>query len=164
MPIWKFFCMEDDYPALWQSWLDNNCVAVGWPPPEFPLHGQINDPGWIAARNCLNAIEVGDQIVVHLPRRRFGRVGEVTRTAIEDHEWNPFVPPPEHPPHGEMGRRVFVRWDPDVGPDDPGQVVHVPEEHWLALNEVTGAVRVVITLTWPEIVGVMNDRENWVLI
>ena len=159
MAIWKFFCREYRHPGLWQRWFDNNCVAVGWPPPEFQLHG--HGQGWTPAQICLNAIEVGDQIVVHLPGRRFGRVGAVTRTAIEDDEWDPLVPPSEHLPHGEMGRRVFVRWDL-AGPDDLGQVVHVPEEHWLAFNEVKGAVREVITRTWPEIIEVMNTQENWV--
>ena len=160
MPIWKFFCREYRHPGLWQSWFHNSCVAVGWPPDEFSLHA--NGPmNWNHARNCLNAIEVGHQIVVHLPGRRFGRVGAVTGTAIEDHEWNPFVPPQEHPDLGEIGRRVFVRWDL-AGPDDPGQVVHVPHEHWLAIHEVRPAIQEVTTLTWPVILEVMNTQENWV--
>ena len=155
MAIWKFFCMKKHNPGLWQSWLDYNCVAVGWPPLEFPLHAHA-DARWADA---LNRIEVGDQVVVHLPGRRFGRVGEVAGKAIEDHEWNPLIPGAVHPPHGEMGRRVFVGWDLNIGPPDAGQVVLIPEGIPFPFR---GAVGVVATLTWPEIVAVMNDQGNWV--
>jgi len=158
VPVWKFFCRENRHPGLWQCWLENNCVAVGWPPREFLLEGPTESTPWQRARVCLAAIEVGHHIVVHLPGRRFGRVGEVTGTAIGDGDWEPLVPPADAHPDGEMGRRVFVEWD-GAGPVDGDWVVQVPQQVRFPTRD---AVRRIRTLTWPEILQVMDDQENWV--
>ena len=159
MPIWKFFCPENRHPGLWQGWLENHCVAVGWPPGQgFPLEGPAVSTSWQRARDCLTAIEVGHHIVVHLPGRRFGRVGEVAGTATGDGDWEPLVPPADAHPHGELGRRVFVEWD-NAGPVNGDWVVQVPQQIRFPTRD---AVRRMRTLTWPEIVQVMNDQGNWV--
>ena len=159
MTIWKFYCMEDKYPGLWQRWYRNQCVAVGWPPADFELQDPTADDGWRSARQRLVEIETGDKIVVHLRGNRFGRVGEVTGKAIEDGQWDPLVPRTVNPPDGEMGRRVFVRWDLTVGPDDSDLVIQVPQGIPLPAQ---GAIQRIRTLTWAKIVEVMNDPGNWV--
>ena len=161
MTIWKFFCMEDDYPGLWQRWYRHQCVAVGWKESwGFQLRGQTErDEGWEYARERLVEIEESDKIVVHLRGNRFGRVGEVTGKAIEDDNWDPLVPRTVAPPDGEMGRRVFVRWDLTVGPPDADQVVRVPRGIRFPTQ---GAIQPIQALTWATIVEVMNDPGNWV--
>lgn len=121
MTLWKINCMEDTFPGMWQRWYRNQCVAVGWHRKwGYPLTGTITakdyGPAWSRARSALHKIEVGDCIIVSLRGNRVGRLGEVTGKAIEDNDWKPLVPLTKDYPDGEMGRRIFVRWDLNHGP------------------------------------------------
>src|SRR3954462_14413309 len=110
--VWRVTCLENQYPGMWHRWLKNHCVAVGWPPGwGFSLTGKTKDRGWSRARNALREVKTGDFVYVALAGRRIGRIGEVTGKAIQDHQWNPLVPLGAGLESGEMGRRVFVRWD-----------------------------------------------------
>ena len=78
MNYWKVYCMENDWPGLWQSWFKNQCVAIGWPPSEgYMLSGGTGGEGWASARNALKLISKGDLIVVQLKDSRVGRIGEL---------------------------------------------------------------------------------------
>ncbi len=116
MTLWKINCMEDRFPGMWQRWFRSQCVAVGWHSEwGFPLKGHIpaeeHAAAWSRARSSLQKIKIGDHIIVSLRGHRVGRLGEVTGKAIEDADWNPLVPRTKDEPDGEMGRRIFVRWD-----------------------------------------------------
>ena len=164
MAIWKVYCMENKYPGMWLRWFRNQCVAVGWKASwGYSLRGGTQgERGWNLARQALDRITVGDKIVAQLRNHRFGRVGEVTGKAIEDTDWDPLVPPTMADPDGEMGRRVFVRWDLTVGPDDRDLVVQVPEGKQLSQYELRQAICEVSSCDWTDILGVMNDPGNWV--
>lgn len=127
MANWKINCMEDKYPGLWHTWFREQIVAVGWPPPEYGLRAQTDVRAWSAARRCLLQIAPGDKVIVQLKHWRVGRIGTVLSKQIEDEEWEPSVPP-QRGDHGEMGRRLQVRWDLTTGPLAPSYVVELPPE------------------------------------
>ena len=164
MTIWKVNCMENDYPGMWQRWFRNQCVAVGWKSSwGYNLRGETDGGvGWTRARKALERISVGDKVVVQLRNHRLGRVGEVTGKAVEDEDWDPLVPRTVEDPDGEMGRRIFVRWDLTVGPDDRGMVVKVPESMRLSQGELRPTVSEICSRSWDEIIEVMNNPTNWV--
>src|SRR5467141_2486642 len=72
MNYWKVFCMEKEYPGLWQRCFKNQCVAVGWSPKRGnKMYGTIKDNrGWTATRNSLKQIQAGDWIMVQLKNHR----------------------------------------------------------------------------------------------
>src|SRR5947199_5132495 len=129
MKIWKINCMEDEFPGLWQRWYKHQCVAVGFHMKYgCSLEGPTKDRGWSRTRNALKAIEPGDWIVVALRGHRVGRIGQVTGKRVEDREWKPLVSAKAiGERQGQMGRRILVRWDMTVGPEDRDQVVLLPE-------------------------------------
>jgi hypothetical protein len=72
-------------------------------------------------------MQVGDWVLVALQSHRVGRLGQVTGNAIQVYKWNPLVQPSRDYSCGEMGRRIFVRWDMTVGLDSRELVVKLPE-------------------------------------
>jgi hypothetical protein len=122
--------MEDDWPGLWRLWFKHQCATVGYRPSKgFSIDGgkKKGEGDWVRARNALMDIEPGDFVVVALPGRRIGRIGEVIRKRIHNHEWEPLVERSPEDPEGHMGRRILVRWDLEHGPDDPDVVAQLPE-------------------------------------
>lgn len=169
MNLWKFYCMEDTYPGMWPRWFLHQCVGVGWGGgpklrggPEFKLTGDTKSSPWRRARNALKEIEIGDQIVVALRGHRVGRVGEVTGKAIEDTDWNPLVPRSMSVPDGEMGRRIFVRWDMTCGPESRDRVIALPEHARFTPGEVRPTISRIQSLSLDKLKAVMNDPMNWV--
>lgn len=163
MNYWKIFCMEDSYPGLWQRWFKNQCVAVGWCSKwGYAMNSGKTHKGWSEARNALKLIAKGDWILVQLKRNRVGRIGEVVRKEIEDHQWNPLVPPAHTERDGEMGRRIIVRWDLTVGPADPEMVVKLPPSRRLPAEVVRPTIRRLNPATFKSVVRAMNDESNWV--
>lgn len=129
MNYWRVFCDEKEWPGLWRFWLETECVAVGWPPPDFKYRFDDSGKGdrsWSTVRNYLRTIEPGDQIVAHLEGSRVGRIGEVVRKCVSDDEWDPLVPRSGVFPEGEQGRRIFVRWNSECGPKIPWWVSKLP--------------------------------------
>jgi len=118
--------------------------------------------GWKRARKALDRVEFGDKIVVQLQNHRLGRIGEVTGKAVEDGNWEPLVPRSKEEPDGEMGRRIFVRWDLTIGPDDRDLVVSLPEGKRLTSGELRPTICELSSQSWGELVGMMNDPGNWV--
>jgi len=163
MKLWKINCMEDRYPGLWRRWYRHQCVTVGWYAGwGFTLKGPAKDRGWSRSRNALADIKPGDAIVVALSGHRVARVGEVTGKAIEDNDWQPLVPRTRGEPDGEMGRRIFVRWDMTTGPDDRDLVVQLPEGRRFTSGELRPTLTEVHSQSLEHLMAAMNDRANWV--
>lgn len=162
--LWKIACQENIYPGMWQRWFLNQCVAVGWASLwGFKLNGPTEGGrGWSTARKAIKNMEIGDFVIVALHGHRIGRLGEITGKAIDDDNWNPLVLPGPALPDGEMGRRIFVRWDLTVGPDDFDLVVQLPTGSTLTSGELRPTVSCIHSQTVEDIRAVMNDPTNWI--
>lgn len=148
---------------MWLRWYKNQCVAVGWYSEwNYHLEGPTDNRGWSRARNALQSIQLGDAVVVALSGNRVGRVGEVTGKAVADTDWAPLVPRSSENSDGEMGRRIFVRWDMTTGPDDRDQVVLLPEGRRFTLGELRPTLCEIHSSTVKQLKAVMNDSSNWV--
>jgi hypothetical protein len=161
--LWKINCMEDRYPGMWQRWLKHQCVGVGWSSKwGYNLRGTTRvEHGWSRARRLLEEIQPGDHIVVSLRGHRIGRIGEVVRKAIEDDEWSPLVPRSRDLTDGEMGRRIFVRWDLATGPDDREMVVSLPEARQFTSGELRPTIAEIRSQRLSSLRGAMNEPANW---
>jgi len=162
--LWKINCQEDKHPGMWQRWFKNQCVAVGWASYKgFKLNSETKgNRGWSAVRKAIKEMAVGDNVIVSLKGNRIGRLGEITSKAIEDDQWNPLVPRGPKLRYGEKGRRILVRWDLTVGPDDRDLIIQVPPEYTLSSGELRPTVARVRSRTIDEIRAVMNDPRNWI--
>jgi hypothetical protein len=160
--LWKVTCEEEKYPGLWQLWFKKQCVAIGWPSPKYKLHERSKKQGWNKARNAVQEMAVGDRIIVALRGNCVGRIGEITGKAIEDTEWDPLVPIGPEYPSGEKGRRIFVRWDLEIGPYDYDLVVKLPEGFKLKSHEFRPTVSKIKSRSFEQMKNVMNDSKNWV--
>jgi hypothetical protein len=156
--------MEDEFPGLWQQWYRHQCVAVGWGPHRgLKLEGETSkDGGWHTARAALHRINVGDFVIVALKGNRVGRLGQVTEKHVGDDEWDPLVPVSKHLPHGQMGRRVYVRWDLTCGPDDRDLIVALPESSRFTSGELRPTITEIRSQKIEKLRASMNDPANWV--
>ena len=162
MTVWKINCMETKYPGMWQRWFRNQCVAVGWRSTwGFPLTGPSNDGGWRRTRSALQKMALGDIVVATLQGHRVARIGQVTGKAVGDTDWNPLVPRSPDQPDGEMGRRIFVRWDLTVGPEDRDLVVLMPQGSRLSGGELRPTISEVKSISYKKLLSAMNDSANW---
>jgi Endonuclease NucS len=154
--------MEDEYPGLWRLWLKHQCVTDGHSPDQgCHLEGETKGGrDWIQARNALNEIETGDEIVAGLPGRRIGRIGQVICKKVGDKEWNHLVESINDPewPKGYMGRRIEVRWDLEHSPDNWDLVVQLPE----GFNLGRGTLNRVHSTNANKLRKVMGNQANWV--
>ena len=162
--LWKITCMEDDFPGMWQRWFKNQCVAVGWASKwGYKLNGNTDGgKGWKTARKAIKEIKIGDYIIVALRRNRVGRIGQVTGKAIGDDEWHPLVPKSRLLPDGEMGRRIYVRWDLTTGPDNQDLVIQLPKEKRFTTGELRPTLCRIRSMSLKSLREVMNNPENWV--
>lgn len=162
--VWKIFCEENKYPGMWQRWFKNQCAAVGWAGKHgFHLEGKTEGGhGWNRARRLLKEIKIGDLILVTLQNNRIGRIGEVTGMEIADTDWKPLVPKSKDQPDGDKGRRIFVRWDFTIGPDDRDLVIALPPESRLTTGELRPTIAEVHSQTLENLSETMNDPANWV--
>jgi hypothetical protein len=162
MTLWKINCMEDKYPGMWQRWFRNQCVAVGWRGKwGYPLSGPSGDSGWRRTRAALQRMKIGDFIVASLKGNRVGRLGKITGTAVGDADWEPLVPKSAGLPEGEMGRRIQVRWDMTVGPENRDTVVLLPEGSRFTTGELRPTISEIRSISPKNLVIVMNDFANW---
>ena len=164
MNYWKVNCMEDQYPGLWQTWFLQQAVAIGWPTPHHSLNGPTDDSGWSAARAAAIQVEVGDWIVVQLSDSRVGRIGSVTGVKVEDADWNPTVPIDKEHPEGEMGRRIEVRWDLQVGPVSPSAVARLPVEARFKGRALRSTIVRLRDETAMAITEALSDEANWTTV
>ena len=162
--IWKINCMEDKYPGMWQRWFKNQCVAVGWSPHDgYCLRGKTKGgKGWSTARNAIIKMAPGDFIVVAMKNNKIARIGEITDKAIEDLEWDPLVPKSKSLPMGKMGRRIFVRWDLTLGPQNLDFVINLPEDNRFTIGELRPTVGVIHSQKIEELKTAVNLPANWV--
>ena len=116
---------------------------------------------WSRARSSLQKIQIGDYVIVSLRGNRVGRLAEVTGKAVQDGDWNPLVPCTKDEPDGEMGRRVFVRWDLTTGPDNRDQIVFLPEGARFTSGELRPTIAAIGSRSLDELKAVMNDEANW---
>jgi hypothetical protein len=161
--LWKVNCSDEEFPGMWQRWLKHQCVGIGWPPMwGFHLTGKTKGKyGWSRARRLIPEIQPGDYVIASLRGHRVGRLGEVTGKAVEDKDWKPLVPPSRDYPDGQMGRRIFVRWDLNVGPDDREMVVTLPPGVRLSPGELRPTIAEVRSQTLRQIEQAMCDPQNW---
>jgi len=164
MTLWKVNCMEDTYPGMWPRWFRSQSVAIGWPPGDgWCLDGTGNQAkGWTTARDVVRRVTVGDSVIVQLRHHRVGRLGQVPAKSVGDHEWQPFVRPSQQLLHGEMGRRIDVRWDLTIGPDDRDMVVLLPPDCRFRTDEVRQTIAEITSIGVDQLVAAMRDPGNWV--
>ena len=164
MTLWKVTCLEDVFPGMWQRWYRHQSVGIGWPPQAgFRLTGETpGRHGWRVARGAMKQISVGDMLIVALRGHRVGRVGHVTGNETADEQWSPLVPKSPDYPHGEMGRRILVRWDLTVGPDNRDMVVQLPPGSQFTQGELRPTISRISSLTPAALISTMNDSANWV--
>jgi hypothetical protein len=162
--IWKVFCMEKEFPGLWQRWYKNQCVSVGWAGFRgYRLHGKTkNAKNWEICRKALKEMEKGDYIIAALPNNRIGRIGEIISKEINDDQWSPLVPKSKDYPHGEFGRRVIVRWDLSAGPLNPDLIIKLPEDCRFTGAELRLTICKVKSHAIDEFINLANDQSNWV--
>ena len=91
-----------------------------------------------------------------------GRLGTVTGKAIADNDWSPLVPASRDLRWGEIGRRIFVRWDLMVGPDSRDIVVALPKDLQLTRGEVRPTINELKSKSVAALTVAMNDEANWV--
>lgn len=89
-------------------------------------------------------------------------MAEVTGKAIEDSDWDPLVPRSVSMPDGEMGRRIFVRWDMTCGPDNRDWVVELPPHARFTPGELRPTISKIQSISMSDLKAVMNDPLNWV--
>lgn len=162
--LWKITCQEDKYPGLWQRWFKHQCVAVGWATNlGYKLNGKsLGDKGWNTARKALKEMQIGDHVIVALRGHRVGRIGQITRKLIEDDQWDPLVPSSPRFPYGEKGRRVEVRWDLNIGPDNNDFVIQLPPKSQFSRGELRPAISQIKSTSLDDLIAVMNNPLNWV--
>lgn len=162
--LWKVACQEDKYPGMWQRWFRNQCVAVGWASKwGYKLEGKTKKHrGWSRVRNVLKEMKVGDLVIVALKGHRVGRLGEIVGMATGDDQWKPLVPEGPKLPDGEMGRRIFVRWDLTTGPVDDDLVVKLPASCRFSLPELRPTASKVASQSIKNVQEAMNDPSNWI--
>jgi len=61
-----------------------------------------------------------------------------------------------------MGRRILVRWDLTIGPDDTDLVVQLPAGRTFSNGELRPSVSRIHSRSIKELKQLMNDRRNWV--
>jgi len=65
-------------------------------------------------------------------------------------------------PYGENGRRILVRWDLTLGPEDPSKVVILPVNSRWNSGEARGTIRELPAAKFSRITVAMKDQANWV--
>jgi len=155
--------MENKFPGMWQRWFLNQCVAVGWPSKSgYKLSVKSNRAGWNRARRAIQEIKPGDVVVVSLRGNKVGRIGQVTGTAIEDDQWDPLVPRSKKSPYGDMGRRIFVRWDLKAGPDDRELIIKLPERVRFNAGELRRTISQIRSISVTRLKKTLSDPSNWI--
>jgi len=166
MTLWKITCKENIHPGMWLRWFRSQCVSVGWYSKwRFYLTGKKSrSHGWNRVRKVLQEIKIGDFIIVALPYHCVGRLGQVTGKAIEDIDWDPLVPPTRNDRDGGMGRRIMVRWDLTVGPDNRDMIIALPEGCRFSQGELRPTLSEIRSISLDKLKKAMSDPYNWVSI
>jgi hypothetical protein len=90
------------------------------------------------------------------------RLGTVTELAVQDFQWKPFIPPSRESRYGEKGRRIHVKWDLELGPDDREYVVALPQGSRLRGAQLRTTLSVVKSISVADLENILADQINWV--
>jgi hypothetical protein len=160
---WSVICNEPNARGLWNKWLAEKCVAIGWPPPKYPLEGPTDKPGWDIARTHVQRVSQGDIIIPYLLRYRFGIPGEVVRVAVADSEWNPTVAKggyADNLDEPELGRRIHVKWL-ENGVPPPDKIALVPPTDRTSGGEVKHTIEVLRPDRYARFMKIIGNPANW---
>ena len=163
--LWKITCEEHRYPGLWQRWFRSQSVALGWAPVDgYHIDGSgVKSLGWTIARNAMARIKpAGRPHLCNSSEAGSPKLGTVTDLAVQDDEWNPLIPPTRTNRSGDQGRRIRVRWDLELGPDDREQVVELPPDTRLSGAQLRTTLSVVRSISLNRLKEVLGDPTNWV--
>jgi hypothetical protein len=162
---WIVICPEPHVTGgLWARWYRENCVAVGWPPPEFGLAGGTENSGWAWTRDRLNQMRVGDKVIPFLLKWRIGPVGTVRELRVTDGDWSPTVDEgaySRNPDQAELGRRVLVTWEQAGMPPD-GKVAIVPANLRTGGPLARHTVEELPAVQFERLCSALSDASNWV--
>lgn len=165
---WIVICPQSDVRAfnLWRKWYADQCVAIGWPPANYPLNAPSDRSGWNTARNLMGQIQPGDSVIPFLRSWRIGPVGRIRRVSMGDDQWDPTVPPGTYikessPIDSDLGRRIHVEWETS-GMPEPGLVAVIPPKYRLNRPESRHAVGRLSVERFNQLVEVLGNSENWV--
>ncbi len=160
---WIVVCPEPQVAGgLWATWYRENCVAVGWGPPDYSLEGPTDNRGWGFARDRLKKMQVGDKVIPFLLRWRIGPVGTVTRVDVSDSEWSPTAPAGAYgDPQPSLGRRISVTWA-SSGMPSGGEAAIVPEALRSRGPLARHTLEELSTEQYERLVSALGDSANWV--
>ena len=164
--LWIVVCPQTDVkkPDLWGKWYVEQCVAVGWPPCDYPLNGVTDNLGWKIARTRLGQMQPGDSVIPFLKDWTIGPVGIIKRLRIGDDQWDPTVPAGKYirnPIDSELGRRIDVEWVTYEMPES-GLVAVIPPKSRLNRPESRHTVSRLTVDRFNQLVKVLGDPKNWI--
>lgn len=161
---WIVICPEPYVRGgVWGRWYRENCVAAGWPPPNWSLDGPSEDAGWVYARNRLKEIRPGDRVIPFLLKWRIGPVGTVTEVRATDAEWNQTVEKGNYSGiiESELGRRVLVTWEQAEMPPQ-GKCALVPPDQRPHSPLSKHTIERLPAETFHRLCSVLSNRANWI--
>jgi hypothetical protein len=159
---WAIVCPDSDVPGLWDVWLKEHCVAIGWPPDEYHLVGPTRSPNWQKARSRVQEIEVNDIVIPYLREYRFGTPGRVVEIAIRDEQWDDTVigNSGQGTNKWRLGRRIKVEWMRGKFPP-VGHIAVVPENMRRATGEVRQTLERVTAKRLARFMKIIQDKDSW---
>jgi hypothetical protein len=151
---------------VWDRWLGQGCVAVGWPPFEYPDDGPT-EPGWTRARNALRLMKPGHRVIPYLMNWRIGPAATIREVRWSANQWYPTVEPEDgyelNPGRYELGRRILVNWEID-GMPPPGYAARIPEDSRRGRPDARASIEELAHQRFDELVLVLRNPCNWVAL
>lgn len=86
----------------------------------------------------------------------------MTGKAITEADWDPLVPRSRTNPYGEIGRRIFVRWDMIHAPDNRDEVILLPVGTRFTTGELRPTICEIPSRNLRQLQRAINDPSNWV--
>ena len=166
--FWIVVCPQTDVFGfnLWEKWYSEKCVAVGWPPRDYPSVGPTENPGWKLARTRMGQMQPGDSVIPFLRNWTIGPVGIIKQVRMSDDQWDPTVPQgtylkESNPIDSELGRRIEVEWVTSGMPGS-GLVAVIPPGSRLNRPESRQTVSRLKVERFNHLVKVLGRSDNWI--
>jgi hypothetical protein len=160
---WAIVCPDSRVKGgLWKKWLAEKCVAIGWSPKSYRMHGSTQESGWRRARKRVQEIVPGDIVIPYLRNYTFGVPGKVVRVAAGDEEWSPTVSAgndTEYPGQWTLGRRIKVEWLEKEVPFD--KVAVVPKAMRWRGGVIRPAIEPLNEQRFARIMRIIRTPGNW---
>lgn len=160
---WAIVCPDSRVKGgLWKKWLAEKCVAIGWSPKSYRMHGSTKESGWRRARKRVQEIVPGDIVIPYLRNYTFGVPGKVVRVAAGDEEWSPTVSAgndTEYPGQWTLGRRIKVEWLEKEVPFD--KVAVVPKAMRWRGGVIRPAIEPLNEQRFARIMRIIRRPANW---